>query len=183
MSSKKKKLGFIVEGSFDKEVVEALAARLLGEQFHVHTVRLGGKAALPWVWSTVLDLRAGDYSHIIILFDADASLESEVERKRQDIEQRLQQHGVARNTSVCLAVPSLEAWLLGGEPARLEGLSDPKGALERHLRRPLKPGDGARLADELDSERTRSLSPSFDRFVRTLLELTRRPEPMAVLRG
>ncbi|HYO74302.1 MAG TPA: hypothetical protein VEU33_50335 [Archangium sp.] len=177
MSSKKKKLGFIVEGDFDKEVVETLAARLLGERFHAHTVRLGGKAALPWVWSTVLDLQARDYSHIIILVDADVSIESEVERQRREVEMNLQQHGAARNTWVCLAVPTLGAWLLANGPARSEARSDPKGTLEMRLGRPLQPGDGARLADELDIELARKNSRSFDQFVQALHALPKRPEP------
>jgi len=176
MSSKKKKLGFIVEGDFDKEVIETLAVRLLGARFHVHTVRLGGKAALPWVWSTVLDLQARDYSHVIILFDADVSSESEVERQRREVELNLQQHGAAQNTSVCLAVPTIEAWLLSNEPMRPEARSDPKGVLEMHLGRPLQPGDGARLADDLNIEQTRKNSRSFEQFFQALHALTKRPE-------
>lgn len=179
MSSKKKKLGFIVEGDFDKEVIETLAVRLLGERFHIHTVRLGGKAALPWVWSTVLDLQARDYSHIIILFDADVSSESDVERQRREVEMNLQQHGAARNTAVCLAVPAIETWLLTSGPPRPEARSDPKGVLEMRLGRPLQPGDGARLADELDIEQARKNSRSFEQFVQTLQALMKRPESLS----
>jgi 5S rRNA maturation endonuclease (ribonuclease M5) len=176
MSSKKKKIGFIVEGDFDKEVIDTLAARLLGDRFHTHTIRLGGKAALPWVWSTVLDLQARDYSHVIILFDADTSIESEVERQRREVEMDLRQHSAARNTSLCIATPTIEAWLLANEPTQPGDRSDPKGALQRRLRRPLQPGDGARLAEELDIEQARKNSRSFEQFFQALHALTKRPE-------
>lgn len=179
MSSKKKKIGFIVEGDFDKEVVETLAVRLLGDRFHPHTIRLGGKAALPWVWSTVLDLQARGYSHVIIVFDADVSIESEAERQRREVEMNLQQHGAARNTSVCLAAPTIEAWLLANERMQPGDRSDPKGALHGRLPHQLRSGDGARLAEELDIEQARKNSWSFEQFVRTLQSLTKRSESIA----
>src|SRR5262245_20125869 len=100
------KIGFIVEGDSDKAIVEALGRRLLGKDFELFPVRLGNTIALPWAYATVLTLLEEKHcQHVILVLDADAVLERDVERKRCDIESMLIQHRLEKDEfTVCLAV-------------------------------------------------------------------------------
>src|SRR6185503_18711468 len=94
-----------------KCVVEALARRLLGGDVHVHAVRLGGKDALPWVYASALRLLEGQGdAYVVVVVDADSAISEEVERQKARLEEQLRMHHLAEDTTVCIAVPTLEAW-------------------------------------------------------------------------
>ena len=168
----KTKIGFIVEGDTDKSVVETVARHLLGPNFHVHAVRLGGKAALPWAYATALRL-LGDkgYAHIVVVLDADVSNDDPetIERLAWQVRDQFRTHGLEDSTSICIAVPSIEAWLLSAYVEQPEAVLDPKPDLVRHLGVPaLSPEVAERAARALDLTLARSRSPNFDHFARTL---------------
>lgn len=108
------RIGFIVEGDPDKAVVEALARRVLPAGVEFHTVRLGGKAALPMAYTSVLTLLAKSYDHVVVLFDTDSTLPESNAQQKEQVEESLREHGVADRTSVCPAVPTVRDWILGG---------------------------------------------------------------------
>lgn len=162
------KVGFVVEGDRDKEFVEGLAPRVLPSGSRVHVVRVGGKAALPWSFSTVAHLVARGYGHVMVLADADTDVPSEIRQYQRRLESNLRRFGLDREARICLAVPMLEAWLLARYVDDPERDPDPKHTLERCL-------DGAppvigALAKELPLDIARRRSKSFDTFVQTLEE-------------
>jgi Domain of unknown function (DUF4276) len=166
-----KKIGFVVEGDLDKVVVETIAHRLLDETFRAHAVRIGHRIAVRWVYSTVLALlEEKHYHHVILLLDADTSLDTEIERKERDIKAMFEEHHLdSDEVSVCFAVPEIEAWLLAEYEEHPEEIRDPKSRLVNHLgkRRPV-PAVVIDLARTLDIAKARSRSPSFNAFVGTL---------------
>jgi hypothetical protein len=166
-----RKIGFVVEGDIDKVVVETLSHRLLGSAVRAYGVRLGGSMAVRWAYSTVLTLlEEKQYPHVVLLLDAGAVLEPEIDRKRKEIAAMLAEHDIgAEEVSVCLAVPQIEAWLLAEFEEHPEESEDPKQALMNRMNvRRLLPADVHQLARSLDIAKARSRSPSFDEFVRTL---------------
>jgi hypothetical protein len=179
------KIGFIVEGDDDKEIVEVLARRVLGERlgsfspwpWRIQTVRIGGRAALHWANDAVVDLLAMGCVHVVLVMDADTSTKFEVERRRQHLEQRLgRQNGI--NATVCLAVPEIHAWLLSAFVEHPEAVRDTKAALQRHLDgRAQRSSELGRLAEELNLEEAGRRSPSLRRFLDVLRSLAEQPAP------
>jgi hypothetical protein len=166
-----KKIGFVVEGSVDKALVEALAPRIFGAGFEVQAIRIGGAIALRWAYSTVLTLLEEKHCHhVILLLDAGAQEPSQIDRRKQQIVAMLEEHRLGSDdVSVCLAVPEIEAWLLAAYEERREERREPKAALLEHLgARRMLPDQAAEIARTLDIEKARTRSPSFDAFVRTL---------------
>ena len=166
-----RRIGFVVEGDLDKAFVEALTPRLLGEAFRAYAVRIGGRMAVRWAYSTVLMLlEEKHYPHVVLLLDADTSLEPQIQRRRREIEEMLKEHHLAgEDVSVCLAVPQIEAWLLAEYEDRPEESKDPKRSLMEHLQaNRLAPTMVNDLARTLDLAKARARSPSFDAFARTL---------------
>lgn len=174
---KKQKIGFVVEGSLDKVVVEALAPRIAGVPDKPHVVRIGGAIAVRWAYSTVLRLLEDKgCEHVILVLDADASLASQVEKRQQEIEAMLEEHRLGSDeVSVCLAVPEIEAWLLAAYDEHPDASPNPKAALSEHLGVPqVTDARCAELAQALDIEKARARSSSFDKFVRTLRRIVER---------
>ena len=165
----KAKLGFVVEGDRDRAILEALTRRLLPTGFQTHFVRLGGKAALPWAYTTVLDFLQKGYSHVFIVFDADTSDPAQVSRQREESLSILRRHGLAEHVSLCIAVPEIEAWLLAGLRQRPEQAASPKRIIAERLG---LAGSSLvslqRTAHELDLETAAARSPSLREFVRAL---------------
>jgi hypothetical protein len=155
--------------------VEALARRVLGEGFLPYAVCLGAKAALPWAYaSALLLLDEKGYSHVIVVLDAGSSSPSEVAYQQKQMEDQLRTHEIAEDTTVCMAVPALDAWLLAAYHEHPEAVAEPKRELAMHLALPsLRPEGAERVARELDIGLARSRSPSFDRFVQALEELAK----------
>lgn len=172
-----KTIGFVVEGSIDKAVVEALTPRVTGGAHQAFAVRIGGRIALRWAYSTVLMLlEEKRCPHVVMLLDADSSIPSQVDRRRREIEAMLEEHHLGRDeVSVCFAVPEIEAWLLAAYEEAPEQNENPKLALARHLHaRPRTPEEVADLAHTLDIELAIKRSPSFEEFVRTLRRIAER---------
>jgi len=168
------KIGFLVEGDVDKAVVEALASRILGPSFRPYAVRLGGEVALPWAYATVLSLlEEKHYPHVVLVLDADSTNPNEVERRQQTLQGSLARHHLGANeVTVCLAVPSIEAWLLAGQRADPERVLQPKEELRRLLGKlPLSVERATDLANALDLAIARQRAPSLDRFGATLERL------------
>lgn len=165
----KTKLGFVVEGDTDRAILEALTRRLLPERFQTHFVRLGGKAALPWAYTTVLDFLQKGYSHVFIVFDADTSDPAQVRRQREENLAILRRHGLAEHVSLCIAVPEIEAWLLAGLQEGPEQAASPKRTVADRLGLTASNSVGwQRAAHELDLETAAARSASLSEFVREL---------------
>ena len=167
---KKFKIGFIVEGTWDRIVVEAIARRVLPAETIIHTVRLGGKIAWSTPHSSVVIFRAHDYSHVVLVGDADCPPGEETGRQQQELEGMMRAHQFsADDVSVCLAVPTMEAWLLAPQDPHAEANSDPRKALADRENVPqLDEIIIARLAAELDIQLARSRSPSLNQFISIL---------------
>ncbi|HFD40459.1 MAG TPA: hypothetical protein ENJ31_11510 [Anaerolineae bacterium] len=171
-----RKLGFIVEGDTDRIIVESFAQRLLPEGWRFHTVRLGGKAALPWAYTTVLMFLEEGYEHVIIVFDTDSLDEMEIARQKWEVVSTLEAHQVAHQTTVCPAVPVIEAWLLDdtydGWP---ESLMQPQAALARQLGvSQLSPPVIRRQAMTLNIERAARRNSSLQCFITAIRNITQR---------
>jgi ribosomal protein L30/L7E len=167
----KQRIGFVVEGSTDKAIAEALALRIMGAQVEPYVIRIGGPIAWRWAHSTVLMLlEEKRCRHVVLLFDADAPQGPQVDRRRQEIEAMLDEHRLGKEeVSVCLAVQAVESWLLAAHDERPEEVAAPKAALLEHLgERSLTPEHSAELVGKLDIEKACDRSPSFSKFVSIL---------------
>ena len=178
MPSSTFKLAFIVEGDTDRVVVETLARQVWSAPPKIHTVRLGGKAAVPWVWSTVLALLdEKNYDHVVILLDADSTSPDDVEVQRAAIRAQLRQHHFGEEeVSIAFAVPELEAWLIADrakEPER-----DSRARFEA-LFGGRTPEIIEQRARALNLDVARERSPSLDEFMRTLDALRHRVDKAA----
>lgn len=174
MPEQAERIAFVVEGDADKAVAEALARRVwrvLPER--MRTVRLGGRAAVPWLWETVLTLlEEKGYEHVVVLLDADDQSEDPEDAAdlAADIKAALASHHIdEKKVSVFLAVPVLEAWLLAGTDERPEA-PDAKQRLRDLLGR-WSPDEAADVVKSLDLDRARRRSPSLDAFVAGLESL------------
>src|SRR6202035_3623645 len=99
------KLGFIVKGTREKQIVEALARRLLPAETGIHTVRLGGIIAIPGAYTSVLILRSKGYDHVTLVFDAESALPRAIAERKRFIQAPLLDHHAGDVTTVCVAVP------------------------------------------------------------------------------
>lgn len=179
MPSSPFKLAFIVEGDLDRVVVETLARQIWSEAPpKIHTVRLGGKAAVPWVWSTVLALLdEKDYDHVVIVLDADSASPDDVEVQRAAVRAQLGQHHLGEEeVSIVFAVPELEAWLIADHDEEPEHNSRARFEALFGRRTPSKMESRAQV---LDLGVARERSPSLDAFVRTLDALRLRVDKAA----
>lgn len=109
MPERAERIAFVVEGDTDKAVAEALARRvwrILPER--MRTVRLGGRAAVPWLWETVLTLlEEKGYDHVVVLLDADEE-HDHADDALDEIKAALASHHIdEKNVSVFLAVLAL----------------------------------------------------------------------------
>lgn len=165
------KIGFIVEGDTDKTVVEAIARKLLPSTMTFHTVRLGGKAALPTAFTSVIVILSKGYDHVVLLFDADTTQEELVERQKQEVEASLARHGVASHCTVCPVVRSIADWLEQGDPAGGKvTVARPLSLAERADREAAI----QRASEALDLDLLRQRNPSFARFADVLASLAGR---------
>ncbi len=172
------KLAFVVEGTTDATVVETLVPRVWSPPPQVHAVRLGGKAAVPWIWSTVAALRdEKHYDHVVVLLDADSTAQDEIEEQHAALWAQLKRHRFTEEeVSVCFAVPELEAWLLADVEQQPE--RDPRTRFEERFGRRSRRRVEQR-ASELDIAGARHASSSFDQFVKTLEALREQRERAA----
>jgi hypothetical protein len=169
-----KKIGFIVEGDVDRLIVEILAHRILPKGFDFHTVRLGGIAALSSAYTTVLLFLDKGYRHTILVFDTDSAIEVNYSWRVQMLEDSFETYGVLEQTTICTAVPTIEAWLLAEYEADPEQVANPKVALAGHLGvQNLTLEMIGEVAERLDIEKARRRSESFDRFVGVLHKVER----------
>jgi hypothetical protein len=104
------KIGFIVEGDGDRAAVESVARKLL-PGVRIHTVRLGGKAALPTAYTSVIELLRKGYDHVFIVFDADTTDGKVAAAQRRTVEASLREHKLDERTTVVAATPTVEEWL------------------------------------------------------------------------
>ncbi|MEM9459234.1 MAG: DUF4276 family protein [Myxococcota bacterium] len=170
------RIAFVVEGDADRDVAETLAKRVwaaLPERFH--TVRLGGRAAIPWLWNTVLTLlEEKDYEHVVVLLDADTIDGDEAYRRVAELEAELSKRQIAKESvSILLAVPELEAWLLAETEENPEVL-DAKQRLQQRMPKhqgKVSPNTLANLARTLNLPRARERSPSLNSFLAVLESL------------
>lgn len=158
------KIGFIVEGNTDRQIVEAMARQVLGERFLISTVRLGGLAALPWAYTTVFKFIEKGYSKIILVLDANSVDPEEIAEKKHRVEQSFREHALEERIEVCFATPVIESWLLAKFQENPEDESDPKTALQRRE----VTLDFRGLIEQLDLVEARRRSPSLDEFLKVL---------------
>lgn len=169
------KVGFIVEGEHDRIVVETIAGRVLPDGATLRTVRIGGKAALGSIYSTVWAFREAAYDAVLVVFDTDADdLESQTTRVRRDLER----HGIREGVAICPASPELEAWLLAMTTDDPESLARPRRRLAETLGRTPDAKDYERMARELDLEIVARRSPSFRAFLESLGSIGREPSAL-----
>lgn len=176
MVEPKWKIGFVVEGDIDKAVVEEIARRILSMRlnstpFKAYAVRLGGRLALRRAYSSVLALLdESEYDHVIVVLDADSARKDDVERTTRHYEDMMRAHQLTSDdVSVCLAVPTIEAWLLPDTFVKPEEVNDPKYELLTKLGVPRLHADRAQaLASAVDLDKLRRRSPSFDKFAKAL---------------
>jgi len=169
-------IGFLVEGYIDKAVIEVLAERLLGagpraEDYYFRVVSMGGKAAVPWAWSTVLAMLDEDRDqHVVLVLDADTTEPERIESQRARIEAMLADHNLESDeVSICFAVPTIEAWLLSTYEAKPEAIANAKQTLHTHLKIDRLTPEGAAIAARgLDLVLARQRAPSFNHFAETL---------------
>lgn len=161
------RIAFIVEGDRDRLAVEALARRIWRDALHMHTVRLGGKAAVPWLWSAVMTLLdEKHYDHVVVVLDADTTSEETIEYQREALWKQLTEHRVTQDeVTIILAVPELESWLLSDQTEDPD-LRTRTEFEARYGRR--DPAVMAEVAERLDFEVGRKRSQSLDRFLSTL---------------
>jgi hypothetical protein len=170
----KRKIGFILEGDSDRIIVETLARRILSQNVGFDTVRLGGIAALPSAYTTVLLFLDNDYHHVVLVIDADSRDESEYAWRKQSVEESLQRYHVLEEVTICTAVPSIEAWLLAEYEPNPEQVANPKIALATHLGlTELSHNVIATLAQQLNIEKAKKRSKSFNNFVSKLRAVER----------
>lgn len=161
------RVGFVVEGNRDRFAVEALARRVWHDALHMHTVPLGGRASVPWLWSTVMTLLdEKDYDHVVVVLDADSTSEETIEYQREVLWQQLADHRVTEDeATIILAVPELESWLLSDQIEAPESSTRTDFAARFGGR---DPALMAQVAERLDLEVGRKRSKSLDRFLSTL---------------
>lgn len=178
MRSTPTKLAFIVEGTHDMIAIEAIVERMWRNPPHAHTVRLGGKAAVPWIWSTVLMLLdEKHYDHVVIALDADTTVAEDIDDQRAAIRAQLSKHRLNEHeVSIVFAVPELEAWLIADLDDDPE--LDSRAKFEQRFGR-RTPTSIAERARSLDLDVARRRSPSLDRFMTTLEELRQRLDKAA----
>lgn len=164
------RFGFIVEGDTDKAIAETLIRRMLPSSIQLHTVRLGGKIALPSAYTTVALFLDRGHEHVFILFDTDSTIASVIARQRREVEAPLREHHLLDRAAVCPVVPTIEAWLLAGMADQPDSVPDPKAELTRTLRiRPSDVGALARLATTIDLDLARRRNASFAEFTDAVL--------------
>jgi hypothetical protein len=175
MSEQAQRIAFVVEGDPDKAVVEALAQRIWRvPSERIRTVRLGGRAAIPWLWDTVLTLLEDKgYDHVVVLLDAHDDEEDPEEAASAlvaEIKAELATHRIdEKRVSILLAVPVLEAWLLADREEQPE-VPDAKQRLHGILGR-WSPDKLAEMVRDLDLDKARRRSPSLDAFLAALEDL------------
>ena len=172
MLERAERIAFVVEGDTDKAVAEALAQRVWRiPPERMRTVRLGGRAAVPWLWETVLTLlEEKGYDHVVVLLDADDEDPEDADDGVAEIKAALVSHHIdEKSVSVFLAVPVLEAWILAGTDEQPE-VPDAKQRLLNLLGR-WSPDELADAVKSLDLEKARRRSPSLDAFVTGLESL------------
>jgi hypothetical protein len=158
------KLAFFVEGDNDKEFIEALAPRILGEQVIVHVVRIGTKFGFSSSFYEALEFLDAGYTAIFVLVDADTEIESEVAQQRDELVDVFRRYAIADRVHVHMVVPMLEAWLLAAYGEAPERSTQPKEELARRA-------GGKKigvLAAKLPIEQARTRSKSFGAFVTDL---------------
>jgi hypothetical protein len=174
MSEHAERIAFVVEGDHDKAVVEALAQRIWRvPPERMRTVRLGGRAAIPWLWDTVVTLlEEKGYDHVVVLLDADDDDEDSEEAAGlvAEIKAELANHHIdEKKVSVLLAVPMLEAWLLADTEEQPE-VPDARKRLRNLLGR-WSPDKLADMVRNLDLDKARRRSPSLHMFLAELESL------------
>jgi hypothetical protein len=121
-----KKIGFIVEGDVDKQVIAALVARIVPTvEFKV--VRLGGKAALTTAHTTAALFLHRGYSRVFIVFDTDTTDKAEIETQRAAVESSLREHDLLADCTIVPIAPSIHVWMSskfldGDRPSRVSEL-------------------------------------------------------------
>ena len=169
-----KNIAFIVEGLSDKVVVETLARRLLPPGVAYHTVPLGGKAALPTAYVTVLELLHNGFEHVFILFDSDSTRRSDIEDGVYEVAQTLGEHRISPElVTICPVVPEIETWLLANFKERPEIYRDIKMRLAEEMNRQrVTRDDYEKIAQVINLYHLRERSESFSFFADKLLEVT-----------
>ncbi|HEU4410369.1 MAG TPA: DUF4276 family protein [Polyangiaceae bacterium] len=175
MPEQAERIAFVVEGDADKAVVESLAKRIWQTPpERVHTVRLGGRAAVPWLWATVLTLLdEKHYNHVVVLLDADTADGEKAADRVEELKAELLKHRITDDSvSIFLAVPELEAWLLAATEENPE-VPGAKQRLRAALPEATSPDELARLASKLNLREARRRSPSLNTFLSALESLHR----------
>lgn len=168
---RKIRLGFIVEGDNDREIVEPLIKKLLGEECTLSFVRMGGVGAFYWAFSPVVELLTDKHcDYVVVLADADSNKKSAVKNRKEMIERPLREHHLNESAvSVCLAVPVAEAWILARYEENPEQFLDAKERLSKLLRdnrRNFTAAELRREAESLNLAVARQRSPSLDSFLK-----------------
>lgn len=177
--SKPLDIGFLVEGDIDKAVVETVGLRLLKKplgdiDFDMNVVRLGGRAGIPWAWATVhAMLEEHGHDHVIVVLDADTIRQGRAANFRRNVQALLEQYHVSKDdASVCIAIPTIEAWLLAAYDEHPEQVENPKAKLCEILElEKLTAGKATELATALDIDLARKRAPSFDEFIKTVTKI------------
>ena len=172
---KTKKLGFIVESTKDKMIVETLARRILPEAVQFYTVRLGHRSGfVTSAYITAFKFLTKLYAHVLVIFDTDSTDELEIENKYNHYEATFVKYGLTRDVSLCPAVPQIEAWLLGHYIEHPELEADAKAKLADIMQ-----ADGvtdlSQLAETADLDVMKKRSASFAQFVQTLQTVIAQP--------
>jgi hypothetical protein len=166
------RIGFIVEGDSDMEIIRALAARVAPtESASFHFVRLGGRAALPTAYTSAMVLLSKGYDHIIVIFDADSSEPEIIQERRSRVEDSLRRHRLLDLVAVCPAVPEVEAWVLAGMAGADISVTRPKLELSRLAEEGGSGGVSQLIARAFDPALAARRNPSFADFAGTMKAL------------
>lgn len=151
-----------------------LKKQLQGVNFDMNVVRLGGQAAIPWVWATVHAMLDEDgHDHVIVALDADTIRQGRAASFRSKVQAVLEQYHVSKDdASVCIAIPTIEAWLLAAYDEHPEQVENPKAKLCDILKLERFTAEKAtELATALDIDLARKRAPSFDEFIKTVTRI------------
>lgn len=167
------RLGFIIEGDNDREIIEPLVKKLLEEKSTLTFVRMGGIGAFHWAFSPVVELLTDKHCHhVVVLADADSNKKSAIKTRKELIERPLREHKLNESVvSVCLAVPVAEAWILARYEEEPEQFLDAKERLAKLLRQNRRNFTAVELrreAESLNLDEARLRSPSLDTFLKAV---------------